>query len=357
MSVLNWYDAHELAKRYGVCFDDVLMIALNVFGARSDPGFPRARMLMHLRSRPEEPLRQGLPLARANSPFLVRGDQLFFDNQLIADLEEVEHDDALWGYFRNHCRVLVLNSNARSQCTGCVFCPNTLEGASDPRLAVLDDLDQCFSIIEAEQSWSDMSGLDEVNVVTGCFHWEEPAIDHLAMVREALAKHGGKAQLGMLSSVIRTEAGMDRIAEEVAPFFLVMTLECFTNRSAILKHSKASLRPEEVPRILVAARDRGFQATFTYIVGLEPIDVVREALFELSQVVTKFPDFQVFQAHNKFMESFGTRGSDQLEFYLQARRQLEQMFRDLPLRPQTWANYRSLWYYEFAGEELSGARH
>jgi hypothetical protein len=349
-------ELRDLCTHYRVGVDDTLMIALNAFGARSANGFPRARMMLRLRSRPDDPLRLGIPLARDDSPFVVVDDVLYFDGDPIADLEFLEHDDALLGYFRKRGRVLILNSNARSGCTGCVFCPNTLEGASDPRLAVLDDLSTCFSMFEAEMGWPDLAHLEEVNLVTGCFHEEQPALEHMELVRSALESHRSRPVLGILSSVIRTREALERSAETLAPFMLVVTLECFTNREAILKHSKAELRPEDVPAILATAKELGHETGFTYIVGLEPIHEVIDQIEALAAHCTRFPNLQVYQAHNRFMERFAAPGADDLEYYLSARKDLERIFYDTELRPLTWTNYRPLWYFEFADEALAGDR-
>ena len=354
--MLSLSDVDDLSKRYDINREDVLMIAMNTYGARSRMNYPRARMLIRLRARPDDPLRLGLPLACHRSPFEVRDDQILLGGQAVADVEFCEDDDALLGYFRKNGKVLTFNSNARSGCTGCIFCPNSLEGASDPRLNVLDDLDTCFRMMEVEQGWQDMAHLEEVNLVTGCFQQERPALDHLKLVRDALELHGFTGHLGFLSSVIRTEPSMRWLAEHVAPFHLVVTFECFTNRDAILKHSKAELTPEQIGPILARAKGSGIETGFTYIVGLDPIGVAIEGLGGLRDHVTRFPNFQVFQAHNDFMRRFAAPGADDVEFMLDARRRIERLFVDTPLRPQTWANYRPLWYWSFAGEELSGER-
>jgi hypothetical protein len=354
--VLTLKDLAELADQFRVNVDDVLMTAMNVLGARSQLRYPRARMLIRLRARPDDPLRLGLPLARDHSPFEVRGDEIRLGGETVADIEMCQDDDALLGYFRKEGKVLTLNSNARSQCTGCIFCPNSLEGASDPRLSALDDLSMCFSLMEAEQGWSDMSHLEEVNLATGCFHEEQPAITHLEFVRQALSQHGFTGQIGFLTSVLKTDQAFERIAETVAPFFLLLTFECFTNRESILKHSKAALRPEEIGPILARAKSYGLDSSFTYIVGLEPMDVALDGLAKLRDNVTRFPNFQIYQAHNRFMERFAAPGADTVAFYLDARKQLERLFADTGLRPDTWSNYRPLWYWSFADEVLSGER-
>ncbi|MGW2600234.1 hypothetical protein [Streptomyces klenkii] len=51
------------------------------------------------------------------------------NGEKVGEVDGIEDDDAVLGYWRGGTRMLTLNSNARSQCTDCVFCPNTLEDA------------------------------------------------------------------------------------------------------------------------------------------------------------------------------------------------------------------------------------
>jgi hypothetical protein len=69
-----------------------------------------------------------------------------------------------------------------------------------------------------------------------------------------------------------------------------------------------------------------------------------------------FPGHQVFQAHNPLMAELRTDGADQLDFYLAARAQIEQIMAPLGLLPAGWECYRPLWYVTFAGQELPHAR-
>jgi len=347
-------EINELARKYDVNVDDVLLIGLNTYGVRSAERYPRARVLLRLENRPHETLRMGLPLARDDSPFEARDGQLFLHDYPVARILELEDDDAVLGYLRKASRILVLNSNMRSACTGCVFCPNTLEGASDPKLAVMEELHAYFCVLEAERGWQDLTGLEEVNVVTGCFREETAAITHLDLVRKVLQRHAFGGTLGFLSSVILSEGAMTRIASTLSPFLLVVTLECFSRREVLLKNSKANLRPEAMPGLLASARCAGLETGLTYIVGLEPLELSLEHLLVFQPHLTRFPNFQIFQAHNRFMGRFAAPGADRIEFFLDARRRLESAFWKTNLRPQPWVNYRGLWYFTFAGEELPG---
>jgi hypothetical protein len=146
-----------VAKQWHVNVEDVLLIALNACGARSPLDKPRMRFQLRLDSRPTDPLFLILSLGRQDSPFELDEHELRLHGVKVGEVDGIEDDDAVLGYWRNGTKMLTLNSNARSQCTGCVFCPNTLEDASDPRIKALD----LTGYLGALASASDMDHLDQ----------------------------------------------------------------------------------------------------------------------------------------------------------------------------------------------------
>jgi hypothetical protein len=345
----------RLSSRWGVNAEDILLIALNSCGVRSH--LPKARMRFKLRldSRPDEQLYLILSLGRTRSPFELGESEIRLDGRRIATVDGLEDDDAVLGYWRNGGKVLTLNSNARSQCTGCVFCPNTLEASSDPRLMGVNDIDAYLAAVVADCGLEDMSHVDTVTVCTGCFHYEHLAISHLEEVRTAMTAHQCKGDIHFLSSVITTEAGLDE-ASAIGPFHLTLTAECFGRRSVILKASKAKLTPELMVEVLGMAKSRGITTDFTYIVGLDSPALAIEHLARMVPVTTTFPRLQVYQSHNDFMDVYVAKGGREIDFYLHMRREVETLFGPTGLRPRSWENYRPLWYFTFADEELSCAR-
>lgn len=351
----NRSQATRLARQWGIDADDIVLIALNACGLRADIGVSRLRFRFRMDSLPDTQLHMILSLGRAASPFEVVDNEIRLAGDRIAVIDVAEADDAVLGYWRNDRKVLTLNSNARSQCTGCVFCPNTLEAASDPRLSALDDLHSYFATIVDDFDLPDMSGVEKVTVCTGCFHHEHLALRHLVEVREAMAGQNCAGAIHFLSSVLTTPAGLDA-AVRIGPFHLTLTAECFTRRDVILKESKAKLTPPETVRVLSDAAERGITTDFTYIVGLDPAEVAVRHLADLVPVTTTFPRFQVYQAHNPLMDVFLADGARDIEFYLHMRREIEDLFGPTGLRPQPWENYRPLWYFSFADEPLTGTR-
>ena len=347
--------AAVLSAEWGINEEDILLIALNSCGVRSHLDKARMRFRFRLDSRPDEQLYMILSLGRENSPFELDENDIKLNGRRIGEVDALEDDDAVLGYWRNGRRVLTLNSNARSQCTGCVFCPNTLEESSDPRLASLADLDAYIAAIVEDFGLPDMSEVDTVTVCTGCFHYEHLALRHLREVRAAMSGHNCQGDIHFLTSVLTTPQGLDAAAG-LGPFHLTLTAECFSRRSLILKESKARLTPEEMVKILGEAKDRGITTDFTYIVGLDAPEVAVPELTRMVPVTTTFPRFQVYQSHNDLMDVFVADGARQIEFYLRMRKEIERLYGPTGLRPRSWENYRPLWYFTFAGEPLSSPR-
>ncbi|SUD49592.1 Uncharacterised protein [Nocardia otitidiscaviarum] len=346
--------ADRLADQWGVGADDIVLIALNSCGLDADIGVSRLRFRLRLRTRPDDQLYMILSLGRSRSPFRLDGNRILLHGDPIADIDADEADDAVLGYWRNAGRVLTLNSNMRSACTGCVFCPNTLEEANDPPLG-FGDLAAYFATLADERGEPDLASVQKICVCTGCFRFEDLALKHLRQVREAMTIHNCRGELHFLSSVLTSAAGLAEAAT-LGPFHLTLTAEAFTQRNLILKDSKAALTPTDMVRVLGDGMAAGVRTDFTYIIGLDPLEVMARWLAEFTPVCTAFPKFQVYQSHTPLMDVYVAEPARRIEYYLAARRQIEEQFGPTGLRPQPWENYRPLWYFSFADEPLTGVR-
>lgn len=273
----------------------------------------------------------------------------------MAYVERVDPDEAVGGYFRNGGHAATLNPNARSRCVGCAFCPNTLEAAADPRLNEEKELEDLLAALVEQHPRHDLSQLREVTVSTGCFEREVAAVSHLKLLRKVLNLYNVDARIGLLTSVITSPAAFDEVAAYVNPFVLRLTVECFTRRDLMLKASKATLSPKHIRDILIGAKRAGLDTSYTYIVGLDPLDDLKRGVAALAEHVTEFPNFQIFQAHNALMEGLRAPGAESLVYYLQARSIIEDIVEPTGLRPAPWECYRPLWLTAFAGHSLAAA--
>jgi len=349
---LELSEISKLALRHDVPVEDVLLIAINLYGISSDQPRHRARVTIRLLSAPDVPWMVIVPLNAVSSPFSLVDEELALGSSVIGQVQRIDADEAVGGYFRDAGRAATLNPNARSRCTGCAFCPNTLEAAADPRLAEEREISELLDALERQHPRHDLTELQELTVSTGCFERESAALSHLIGLRRVLTAYKITARIGFLTSVVRTHTAFHALARQVAPFVLRFTVECFTRRDLLLKASKASLLPSDLPGLLARAKRAGLDTSFTYIVGLDPLVDLRAGLKQLAPQVSEFPNFQVYQAHNSIMAGLRTAGADDLEFYLRARGEIERIMSPSGLRPQAWEGYRPLWYFTFAGEEL-----
>jgi hypothetical protein len=342
----------ELAAIYGVPLRDVHLMALNLYGVSSSFGDGRARIKVRLDSDPGTEWHLIVPTGRSDSDFELVGDTLLLEGERIAYVRLWEHDDARLGYARSQGQVFTMNTNRRSTCTGCVFCPNTLADANDPRLARKEDeIEGWIKALLLDNGWPDLSHVREINLSTGCFGEEALALQHLRMLRALLDGFGFTGRLGILTSVIRTPKGMRALAE-IGPFCLFLTLECITRRELLLKESKANLDPAAAIDVLRFAREAGIDTGVMIVIGLDSLPVVYDWLGKAAPYLTDFPNLQIFQSHTSYMDLFRVPGAGTLEFFLDARNEIERILLPTALRPRSWQNYRPLWHYRFGPEEL-----
>lgn len=349
-------DARTYADSYGVPVEDILMIALNIMGVWSDLPYPRMRFKNSFAHIPEDYFYTIVSLGRKTSPFFLTEDSITFAGEMLFNVSGLENDDVVSYYYRNACQELTLNSNARSKCSGCVFCPNTLELPNDPRIKELDSLVDFARNIAKENNQPDLSFLQKVTVCTGCFNSEERAIAHLTLVRTALRRVGYHGPLHYLGSVIRSEEGLRHIAQKLGPFHYTITVECLTRRAELLRRSKSSLDYSGMLRLCDLSRENNIEVDFSYVLGLDPLEITISGLSELCRRITTFPRINVFQPHNNEMQQYLAHGAERMDYYLGVRKALEDVFANTKMRPRSYQCYRPLWYFKFAQEDLPKVR-
>lgn len=346
----------RLSNSWNINEEDILLIALNACGLNNRSKIARMRLKVVVNSAPGRSFQLILSNNRPKSPFHVVGENLMLDGQKVATVSEPSDDNAVFGYFRRNYTSITLNSNARSHCVGCAFCPNTLEGSTDSPALSVPELIRGLDTMSLASQYVDYSKVVEVNLSTGCFRNEDSAIAHLVDVRSAMRSVGiDSAMLGILTSVIRSKRAFEHIRDNLGKLHLILTAECFTNRRQLLKSTKASLTPPEFGSVLTAARSSGHETDLTYIVGIDPIDTAVDGLAGLVPELTRFPNLQVYQPHNGLMDILATRQSKQIEYYLEFRQEMERLFSPTAMRPEGWENYRPLWYCTFSDESCSDA--
>ena len=351
---INEKHLQELSEKYDVPYIDVLLITLNRYGiSLKDTEEKRIRFKFKVKNYNEIFYLAICVNTFDNTPFELVGTDILFNGEKIGDVIDREKDTCDTTYFRRHRTELTLNSNARSQCKGCKFCGTYNQDPDDENQ--LDTEEKLSAHIEKTLKQYGMKDLSEVlrcTVCTGCFPEEEKLIDHLAMVRRTLAKYGFNKKIRYIGSQIRSAEGLERIKNEVAPFSLSLTTECFSNREKLMRNEKASLSKEKSIELLDKARELGFAANILYILGLDELDVFEENMREYAPHFNRFPVVQVMQNYLASQEQYRVKeAAEDVEYYLKARKILEDIFKDTDLKPRTWENYRSVFYTTYQGKK------
>ncbi|MBI5733261.1 hypothetical protein HY967_04940 [Candidatus Jorgensenbacteria bacterium] len=338
--------AVELADRYQVPVEDILLIGLNLSGIRfGKVENDRGRFSITMPSGKS----YYVALTITNAPlsnFTHDGSTVSLGDEKIGKATEIEKDTCTDSYWRNRTH-LTLNSNSRSICRGCSFCGTyNLERADKP-LKEEEILEQRAS--ELLQEVGSFSDVDALGIVTGCFLNEEATVDHIRLVRKVFSQIGFRGEIQYVGSQIKTEASIAHLIED-GPFALYLTLEVFSRREALMKKQKSSLNLLESRWLLKAAKNMGGESSFLYIAGLDPMSVIRDELPQFADVVTRFPQLQTYQLYTPDQIELRDHEADSLDYYLQLRQLAEQVFPNL--RPVTFHNYRGLWYSQYRAKPI-----
>jgi hypothetical protein len=146
-----------------------------------------------------------------------------------------------------------------------------------------------------------------------------------------------------------------RCLTEIKPFGVCLSLETFERRN-LLRDNKKILNLQDACESMDAARELGYEITFTYIVGMESLKVMEYHFSHFRDHVNKFPIINTLQMHKYHKSTLMHPEAHRLEYYLEARRLLERLFANTSMRPFVWEDYRSLWFLTFNGEPLLGIR-
>lgn len=348
--------------RHDLQWSELLLIALNLYGLR---GNNTEGMRLRINSEDEE-FMTVLPADRATSPFSLRAhvdpsspqhglSELCVDGTPVAEIIEAEPGEEVRGYLRadGTSATLLLQSGTDAA--------EMVKGYRDLLQALASDL--------ADDGTPHL--FEEVMLSAGVAHDEALVVEHLIAVREAMNSEGlpDSTTLGVLTPALRNASAFSELAEKVGPVLLFLTTESFEDDGAealaepVVPEDAAAADPvpaatrqsERLAEILSAARASGHRTSFTYTVGSEPLDEMRAWLLPLAEQTTMWPSLAILPAESPVNDSQHVAAPDErLDFFLEARSLLEQIFAPTELRPEPWRCYRGLWYRQHAGEALAG---
>ncbi len=350
-------DAKNLGRQYDVPPEDILLIALNLCGVKTrETNEKRIRFRFKLKNRSEF-FYLGLCVNTGESPFLLKENKIFLREENIGIVYEKERDTCDSTYFRRNRTALTLNSNSRSRCRGCKFCGTYSQKAEDiNNLLTEAKLIDYIKKLLSNKRKPDLSDIVDIGICTGCFPSEKDAVNHILMVKKVLKKFSFNGNLKYIGSQLKSKESLIKIEKFAKPFSLYFTTECFERRNELLHLYKAMISIRQMENILKMSKRMGFDTTILYISGLDSLKTVFKRFKELLPSMTKFPIVNLFQNYLPQQESIRIAEARDIKYYLETRKQLEEIFLPTTIRPRLWENYRGLWYLKFGNETIDGYR-
>jgi len=355
----------QISSKYDIPTEDLLLLDLNLSGVKMNLPSGRVRFELESKSKNIFSLAHSrnifnfylaIPTVEQSS-YSFRNGYLFFNKHLIGKAIGVTEDFCDSSYPRRGGTVLNINPNARTSCKGCKFCYTAFQIPRDKKRILSDEKLRSFL-----KNWVkkfnlvDLSHLLQVAIVTGCFPEEKNVIDFLEMARNVLNDFSFKGELFYFGSQINSKKTILEL-EKVKPLGICFSLECFDikNRECLLRDIKRKVHLDTIKELSLFANSTGIRTNFSYIIGLESLETIRKGFYEFLPYINSFPIVNAFQAHRN-QKVLRHKEANKIDYYIKARKIIEDIFMDTNLRPRPWENYRSLWYLKFANEFLDDIR-
>lgn len=342
--MLNYFES--LSQKYGVEVNHIISIALNRYGIITDEiEDNRIRFELNILN-DNKPTFFALGVNTYDkSPFVLKNNQLYLEGKIIGEVLKIEKDTCTATYFRNNKKVVTFNSNSRSQCVGCKFC-GTYHLSNDDELdfSTSDNIRIFFEKLLEENKIESMNNLENITVCTGCFENESALVQHLLNIWEGTTKIGYNGSINYIGSQLRTFSNLELLKKEIPDFGLYLTIEKFLEREKFMRPEKSSLTLEKAHDLLSYSSSLDITTTFLYILGLEDLQTFEKYMSYFKDSINKFPIVQVFQNYIPIHEIYRCEEGKNIEYYLQARKILNEIYEDPNMSPKDWECFRSLYY-------------
>ena len=345
-------DLFSLSKRFNIVTEDILFIDINISGINVDINTDRIRFYVKLLFGHQGKYFCALQV-RKDSKYHIKNSILYFENECIGEVSKFEIDFCDTYYMRRNGTVLNINPKSRINCKGCKFCYTSHQkyrNAID--LTVKDNLDNFFKDWMDTYNVRSLEKLYQIAIVSGCFPNENTVVDFILRLNDKVKKLNFNGQIFYLGSQIQTFKALKKLSE-ISNFAYCITLECFNDRDSFLKKSKSKFSVEQIKKVMKQSVELGYRTNFTYIVCLENLEKLQVGFMEFIQYTNSFPIINIFQEH-QYQVGLRDNDASNIDFYLKARKIIENIYVKTNMRPQMWEVCRSLWYTTFADEILRG---
>jgi len=355
----------ELSIKYNIPTEDLLLLDLNLSGVKLKLQSKRVRFELESTNKDIFSLSHSRNISNFylaiptvdRSPYSFKNGGLFFNRHVIGKAWGVTEDYCDSSYPRRAGSVLNINPNARTSCRGCKFCYTLFQVPRDKECILSDDKLRGFLANWRKKfDVADLSHLMQIAIVTGCFPNEQKVVDFLKMARNVLNDFSFKGELFYFGSQIKSEKALPKL-QKIRPLGICFSLECFDNknRAHLLRDIKRDLHLNTIKKMMNFANNLGIRTNFSYIIGLESLETIKKGFSNFLPYINSFPIVNVFQSHEG-QAMLRHNDADKIDYYIKARKIIENIFMQTTLRPRPWENYRSLWYLKFGNEFLDDIR-
>lgn len=322
----------ELSEKYNILLEDLLLLDLNLSGVKLNLKSGRVRFELETTNNKIFSLAHSKKIYNYylaiptvdKSPYYFRNKKLYFNKTIIGNAIGVTEDYCDSSYPRRAATVLNINPNARTSCRGCKFCYTIYQVPRDKECILTEKkINDFLCNWMKEFSLKDLSSLQQVAIVTGCFPNEQNVIDYLIRLNKILRKKLFKGELFYFGSQITNHASLNKLAK-LKPIGICYSLECYDNknREFYLRDIKKNINVATMKKLFTYCDKLGIRVNYSYIVGLESLKTIKKCFSELLPFINSFPIVNTFQAH-KWQEGQRHKNANNIDYYIRARKIIE----------------------------------
>ena len=220
---MNLKSINQFSRDYEIPAEDVLLIDFNRKGLSTTLKYERVRFYFTLIDHPSFQTSKelgiknfffGVPTKSGVNDYTLEEGSVFLGSEKIGDVEYIADDTCDSTYSRKDGKVLVLNSRSKGSCVGCDFC-HTFQQTPNDDLYFEDDELIPYSIdrwLEGNER-DDLSHLEQISILTGCFGSEDEVLDHIDLVRRIAPTYGFNNEILYYGSELRSENALKKLAD------------------------------------------------------------------------------------------------------------------------------------------------
>lgn len=354
--MIERFEEYELlSKKYNIPMSEIILMDLNRCGIYLPNSEVRVDFRVRFKAQILDSYNSWYALPVRNeedTPFRAIDGSIYLIDKVIGSYDELRLDTCESSYQRGP-HLLNLNSRSRSNCGGCKACVHNYHDFYDSTvihdntpLRTSDDINKFFN-----QKNIDVEKLVQIAVVTGLFHGEKNVLEHMNLVNDVAKSRGFHGELMYFGCEVNSIDALKNLSE-IDNFKLIYALDNFTKRDSLLAKTKSLITLDKANETLCTAKELGIKTTISYIAGIDSLKELENGFNLLKNSFTSFPVINIYQIQNNDQAKILNNEACDLEYYILARKTLEEIFRGSGIKPKRWENYRPLWYDYYENQRV-----